>query len=53
LDRDAEARIKEETKATLRCILLDDRHQPVPASEPCFITGKTSGCVRAVFAKAY
>lgn len=53
LDRAAEEKVKEETKATLRCILLDDQHQPVQANRPCFVTGKTTGTVTAIFARAY
>jgi len=53
LDREAEEQIKEETKATLRCILLDDRFQPIAANQPCFKTGKKEGTVMAIFARAY
>ncbi len=53
LDRAAEEQIKEETKATLRCILLDENHQPIAANRPCFKTGKTDGTVMAIFARSY
>ncbi|NDF15623.1 proline--tRNA ligase, partial [bacterium] len=53
LDRHAEEQIKEETKATLRCIILDDEFTPVAANRPCFKTGKKDGTVMAIFARAY
>ncbi|NDG85950.1 MAG: proline--tRNA ligase, partial [Proteobacteria bacterium] len=53
LDRAAEEQIKEETKATLRCIVLDDRFKPVAANAPCFKTGKKDGTVTAIFARSY
>jgi prolyl-tRNA synthetase len=53
LDREAEEQIKNETKATLRCILLDDGYRPLPAGKPCFKTGKTDGTVMAIFARSY
>jgi prolyl-tRNA synthetase len=53
LDREAEELIKTETKATLRCIILQDDFKPVPTSKPCFKTGKKDGNVMAVFARSY
>jgi len=53
LDREAEAAIKTETKATLRCFLLDENDEPVKTSKPCFKTGKKEGNVIAIFARAY
>jgi len=53
LDREAEEQIKAETKATLRCILLDDGFKPIAANRPCFKTGKKEGTVMAIFARAY
>jgi prolyl-tRNA synthetase len=53
LDRQAEDVIKEETKATLRCILLDENFQPIKTDKPCFKTGKKDGNVMAVFARSY
>ena len=52
-DREAEAMIKEETKATLRCILLDDQYLPLKTDQPCFKTGKKGSNVRAIFARSY
>jgi len=48
-DADAEGRIKEETKATLRCYPLA---QPADAAGPCFMTGKPAQKV-AWFARAF
>jgi prolyl-tRNA synthetase len=53
LDRAAEEAIKEETKATLRCIMVDENFVPVKANKPCFRTGKTDGTVMAIFARSY
>ena len=53
LDREAEEAVKEETKATLRCILLDENFQPIAANKPCFKTGKKDGTVMAIFARSY
>ena len=53
LDREAEEAIKEETKATLRCILLDENFEPIKANKPCFKTGKKDGTVMAIFARSY
>ncbi|MBS1960355.1 MAG: proline--tRNA ligase [Bdellovibrionales bacterium] len=53
LDRAAEEKVKEETKATLRCILLDDQYQMVKTGKPCFVTGKKESTVTAIFARAY
>jgi prolyl-tRNA synthetase len=52
-DRELEAKIKEETKATIRCLPLDDNYQPIRESKPCFMTGRTGNNVRAIFARAY
>jgi prolyl-tRNA synthetase len=45
---ETEARIKEETKATIRCIPLDAK----PEAGKCMVTGKPSA-QRVVFARAY
>ncbi|MGE0616482.1 MAG: proline--tRNA ligase [Bacteriovoracia bacterium] len=52
-DAAAEAKVKEETKATVRCIMLDENHKPIVEKEPCIFTGKTTNCVRTIFAKSY
>jgi prolyl-tRNA synthetase len=53
MDREAEAQIKAETKATVRCFLLDENNQPMKTSQPCFKTGKKDGNVIAIFARSY
>jgi len=45
---ETEAKIKEETQATIRCIPLDAAHEP----GNCMVTGKPSS-QRVIFAKAY
>jgi prolyl-tRNA synthetase len=52
-DRELENKIKEETKATIRCLPLDDNYQPIHETKPCFMTGRTGNNVRAIFARAY
>jgi len=53
---DCEAKIKEETRATMRCIPLDQDavlgHAGAPASGKCVYCGQTSK-ERAIFARAY
>lgn len=46
--KETESKIKEETQATIRCILLDQE----PETGVCMVTGKPSA-QRVVFAKAY
>lgn len=54
-----EEKIKEETKATIRCLLLDDQYKPIVESGKCMICGSEGGSspasslVRAVFARSY
>jgi prolyl-tRNA synthetase len=50
--RDCEAKVKEETKATIRCLPFDDRHQLIQESGKCMVCGGAPA-VRAVFARAY
>ena len=51
---DSEALVKEETKATIRCMPLDKDFQPIKTNEPCMITGEVSdNNVMAVFARNY
>ena len=45
---ETETRIKEDTKATIRCIPLDEKTE----SGVCVYSGKPSKC-RVLFAKAY
>ena len=53
LDKDLERQIKTETKATIRCILLDDKFNPIKSDKPCFISGKKENCVKVIFARSY
>jgi len=50
-DRTAEAKIKEQTKATVRCILLD-RQAGGAAGGPCIFSGQPTQ-TRVLFAQAY
>ena len=52
-DRALEAKIKEETKATIRCLPFDSSNQVQKTDEPCFMTGKKGGNVKAIFARSY
>jgi prolyl-tRNA synthetase len=53
LDKDNEAKVKEETKATIRCLLLDKNFEPIKDPNPCMMSGKKGDCVKAVFARSY
>jgi prolyl-tRNA synthetase len=53
LDKDLEARVKDETKATVRCLPLDAGFQPIPEEGPCMVSGRKGGNVRAIFARSY
>jgi prolyl-tRNA synthetase len=49
-----EKKIKEETKATIRCLMLDENFEPKKSGKPCFFTGEnTEKNVVAIFARAY
>jgi prolyl-tRNA synthetase len=50
--KECEAKVKEETKATIRCLPLDAGFQPIPEPGSCMACGKAP-CVRAVFARSY
>jgi prolyl-tRNA synthetase len=49
---ETEERIKEETKATIRCIPFDPIFPDDKEAGKCILTGKPSAC-RVVFARAY
>jgi len=55
--KESEAKVKEDTKATIRCLLLDDEFRPLESGDRCMITGQESTKDRpnvlAVFARAY
>lgn len=52
--KDCEASVKEDTKATIRCLPLDADYQPIPTSgKGCMVCGKTDGTIRTIFARSY
>ncbi len=53
-DSKLEKQIKEETKATIRCLQLDENFEPKRSAKPCFMTGeKSDRNVVAIFARSY
>jgi prolyl-tRNA synthetase len=54
-DKGCEAKVKEETKATIRCLILDDQFQVVQEPGKCMACGGGGAgkSVRAVFARNY
>jgi prolyl-tRNA synthetase len=50
---ECEVKLKEDTKATIRCLTLDDAFQTMPASGGCLVCGKSGQGMRAIFARAY
>lgn len=48
-----EAKIKEETKATIRCLPIRENYQPYSVQGHCLCCGESKGLVRAIFAKSY
>ena len=51
--KDCEAKVKEETKATIRCLPLDDLYQPIPEEGRCLVCDHSQSLVRAIFARSY
>ncbi len=51
--KECEAKVKEETKATIRCLPLDAQFQPQPHLAGCMVCGQSGESVRAIFARAY
>jgi prolyl-tRNA synthetase len=51
--KESEAKVKEDTKATIRCLPLDANFQPIKDDRPCMITGARGHNVRAIFARSY
>ncbi len=51
--KSCEAKIKEETKATIRCLPLDPDHQPIAEAGRCLACSSTDSLVRAIFARSY
>ena len=48
-----ENQVKEETKATIRCLPLDAEFQPIPESKNCMVCGSKESSIRAIFARSY
>ena len=48
-----EAKVKEETKATIRCLPLDSSYGLISEPAGCLVCGKTEKTVKAIFAKSY
>ncbi len=48
-----EAKVKEETKATIRCLPMGPDYQPIEASGHCLGCGEQKSLVRAIFARSY
>ncbi len=51
--RESEEKLKEETKATIRCLPMDAEFNLIPEEGACVITGQKGNNVRAIFARAY
>src|SRR5262249_15420538 len=51
--QEREAEVKEETKATIRCLPLDDPYQMLPEAGRCMARGGSGHNVRAAFARSY
>lgn len=51
--RECEAQVKEETKATIRCLPLDADYQTIPEPGKCMACGAAGPNIRAIFARSY
>jgi prolyl-tRNA synthetase len=51
--RDCEEKVKEETKATIRCLPMDSNYQMIQEKGGCMVCGNTASSVRSIFARAY
>lgn len=51
--KESEAKVKEETKATIRCLPLDANYQTIKTDLPCMITGEKGNNILAIFARSY
>jgi prolyl-tRNA synthetase len=51
--KDCEAKIKEDTKATLRCLPVGADYQPASVAGRCLVCEKPDSLVRAIFARSY
>ncbi len=51
--KDCEAKIKEETKATIRCLPLNEDFSAKPDSRPCLVCASSKETVTAIVARSY
>ncbi len=51
--KDCEAKVKEETKATIRCLPIGTDYRPIPAVGRCLACEGSGSLVRAIFARSY
>lgn len=52
--KECESKVKEETKATIRCLPLSEQFQPISEEGGCMVCGGGNGrTVRAIFARNY
>ena len=51
--KECEAKAKEESKATIRCLPMDEQYRTIPEKGPCLICGGGTERVRAIFAVSY
>jgi len=52
-NRVCEEKMKEETKATIRCLELDSQYQTKPSSDPCLVCGQGAQNRQVLVAKSY
>ncbi len=48
-----EEKVKQETKATIRCLPLTSEYEPIAESQSCVICGAKGRAVRVIFARSY
>ena len=51
--KECENQVKEETKATIRCLPLDSSFQVIPHQDSCLVCQSARPAVRAIFARNY
>jgi prolyl-tRNA synthetase len=52
-DAKCEEKVKDETKATIRGLQMDDRFEPIKDKAACMVCGQTKDNVRVVYARSY
>lgn len=52
-EKSTEEKVKIETKATIRCLILDDKYEPVRTNEPCMVSGKKGNNYKVIYARSY